>query len=140
MIRASGDERSSREVVVVSTDAAARQRGNHVGETIRTDEIYLTSAGFAEPNKEVVLGSWAKLEDLDSGAQSRFEVVSSAESNPSQGRISIESPVGRAIFGRHPGETVEVITPKGRRHLKVLAIEPHDESASRLPPGPPHPS
>ena len=71
----------------------------------------------------LVVGLAAELEDLDTGEHSRFELVSSAESNPAQGRLSVESPVGKAIVGHHPGDTIEVLTPKGRRrHLKVLAV------------------
>jgi transcription elongation factor GreA len=71
----------------------------------------------------LVVGLAADLEDLDTGERSHFELVSSAESNPSEGRLSIESPVGKAIVGHHPGDTIEVLTPKGhRRHLKVLAV------------------
>jgi len=69
-----------------------------------------------------VIGAAADVEDLDTGVQSHFELVSSAESNPSRGRLSVESPVGRALVGHRPGDTVEVLTPKGRRHLKLLAV------------------
>jgi transcription elongation factor GreA len=77
------------------------------------------------PRESLGLGSWADLEDLDTGEQTKYELVSSAESNPAQGRISVDSPVGRALFGHRPGETIEVLTPKGRRrHLKLLAVRP----------------
>ncbi len=74
------------------------------------------------PAGEAVIGSWAEVEDLDNGGTSRFELVSSRESNPAAGRLSIESPVGRAILGHSPGETVDVLTPRGHRHLRLLSV------------------
>jgi transcription elongation factor GreA len=74
------------------------------------------------PAGEAVIGSWAEVEDLDTGGMSRFELVSSPESNPSAGRLSVESPVGRAILGHSPGETVDVLTPRGHRHLKLRSV------------------
>ncbi len=74
------------------------------------------------PRGGAVIGTATELEDLDTGVHSRFELVSSAESNPSRGRLSVESPVGRALVGHRPGDTIEVLTPKGRRHLKLLEV------------------
>ena len=68
------------------------------------------------------LGARAEFEDVDTGVRSSFELVSSPESNVARGRLSIDSPVGHALLGHHAGEVVDVITPKGRRHLKVLAV------------------
>ena len=86
----------------------------------------LAAAQIADPvrpsREGAVVGTAADVEDLDTGVQSHFELVSSAESNPGRGRLSVESPVGRALVGHRPGDTVEVLTPKGRRHLKLLAI------------------
>lgn len=69
-----------------------------------------------------VIGTATDVEDLETGVRSHFELVSSAESNPARGRLSVESPVGRALVGHRPGDTVEVLTPKGRRHLKLLSV------------------
>ena len=86
----------------------------------------LATAQLVEPGHTLragaVIGTATDVEDLDTGLQSHFELVSSAESNPARGRLSVESPVGRALVGHRPGDTIEVLTPKGRRHLKVLAI------------------
>ncbi len=86
----------------------------------------LATAQTVEPGHTLragaVIGTAADVEDLDTGLQSHFELVSSAESNLARGRLSVESPVGRALVGHRPGDTVEVLTPKGRRHLKLLAV------------------
>jgi Transcription elongation factor, GreA/GreB, C-term len=70
----------------------------------------------------VGLGAHAEFEDLATGERSSYELVSSPESNVARGRLSVTSPVGRALYGHHAGDTVEVVTPRGRRRLRVVAI------------------
>jgi transcription elongation factor GreA len=64
-------------------------------------------------NDKVTLGSKVKLEDVETGDIHQYQVVGSAEADPTHDRISNESPVGQAIMGRKKGETVQVITPRG---------------------------
>lgn len=70
----------------------------------------------------VELGSRTEFDDLDTGEHSCFELVSSPESNVARSRLSVDSPVGRALRGHRVGDTVDVLTPKGRRHLRVVAV------------------
>jgi transcription elongation factor GreA len=76
-----------------------------------------------EPSAQVVsLGSRVLLDDLDDGTHEEYVLVSSAESNPSGGRISTESPVGRALEGHRRGDLVEAHAPHGIRHLRITEI------------------
>jgi transcription elongation factor GreA len=68
------------------------------------------------------VGALTEFEDLESHALSSFELVVSADSNIGRGRLSVDAPVGRALLGHRPGDVVEVITPKGRRRLKLVDI------------------
>jgi len=52
-----------------------------------------------------------------------FILVGAKEANPREGKISNESPVGRALLGRRAGETVRTATPAGEIELKILKIE-----------------
>ena len=61
-----------------------------------------------------------------------YELVGVGEADAGRGRISIDSPVGKAIAGRRTGETVEVETPRRVRRLKLLAVEPAEIGASLL--------
>jgi transcription elongation factor GreA len=70
----------------------------------------------------VVLGSRVVLEDLDDGAKEVFVLVWSADSNPAEGRLSDESPVGRAIAGHHRGDVVDAYAPHRVRHLRIADI------------------
>ncbi len=72
----------------------------------------------------VQVGSVVQVTDEGSGKEQRFTIVGSAEAQPSQGRLSNESPVGRALLGRKRDESVEVPLPRGgTRRLKVTKID-----------------
>ena len=76
-----------------------------------------------EPSSQVVsLGSHIVIDDLDDSSREEYVLVSSIESNPTQGRLSNESPVGRAIEGHHKGDVVDAITPRRVRHLRITNV------------------
>jgi transcription elongation factor GreA len=67
------------------------------------------------------LGSTVSLESTD-GNKRTFTIVGSAEAKPAEGRISNESPVGRALIGKRVGDKVEVMVPAGVQRFKVTSI------------------
>ena len=76
-----------------------------------------------EISKDVVsVGSKVKLRDVDAKQTVEYHIVGSAEANPSEQKLSNESPVGKAILGKKKGETVEVTTPRGKA-LKYKIME-----------------
>jgi transcription elongation factor GreA len=77
--------------------------------------------GHSAPPGEVGLGSCVVVRDSE-GEEETFNLVGAAEANPRQGLISYESPVGRALMGRHAGDRVSVETPSGTRDLTILSI------------------
>jgi transcription elongation factor GreA len=56
------------------------------------------------------------------GHEEQYTIVGSAEANPSQGRISNESPVGRALLGKRVGDEVKANVPAGTFHFTIIAI------------------
>ena len=62
---------------------------------------------------KVSLGGRVLVKDLEFDDEMEFTIVGSAETDPLKGRISNESPLGKALLGRAPGETVEVQAPDG---------------------------
>jgi transcription elongation factor GreA len=74
------------------------------------------------PTDEIGLGSIVRLKDLDSGETWEFRLVGSYEADPEEERISIESPLGATLVGHKLRQTLEVHTPGGVRHYKVLKI------------------
>ncbi len=71
---------------------------------------------------EITLGSHVHLRNEDN-REMRYAIVGPHEANPSEGKISNESPVGRALMGRKVGESVMVSTPSGVRSYTVLGME-----------------
>jgi transcription elongation factor GreA len=71
----------------------------------------------------VGVGATVKLSDMnDKTKKYTFQIVGSAETDPANGRISNESPVGKAVLGHKIGDVVEVVTPGGMLKLKVTSI------------------
>ena len=75
------------------------------------------------PKDTVTLGSIVKVLDLEFEEEDSYEIVGSQEANPKQGRISDDSPVGRALHGHRAGDTVTVAAPAGEVQLKILSVE-----------------
>ena len=77
-----------------------------------------------EISKDAVsIGSRVKLRDVDAKETIEYRIVGSAEANPSENKLSNESPVGKAIIGRKKGETVEVAAPRGTLKFKIMDIQ-----------------
>mgnify|MGYP003246468993 FL=1 len=71
----------------------------------------------------VDVGSTVLIEDMEEHLQEKVTIVGSTESNPFEGRISNESPVGCALMGAKAGDTVEAEAPNGVLKYKVISIE-----------------
>ena len=90
-------------------------------------EDRLGSALLVEPvlgNGRVDVGERVRVRDLRSGRRLELQLVGPLESDVAAGRISIASPLGRAIVGLRRGQIAEVDAPRGRRQYRVLAVEP----------------
>ena len=75
------------------------------------------------PKDAVTLGSVVAVRDLDENCEDRYEIVGSQEANPREGRISDDSPVGKALVGHRAGEKINVPVPSGEVHLEILSVE-----------------
>jgi transcription elongation factor GreA len=96
-------------------------------------EERLRSAMLVEPvlgNGRVDVGERVRVRDLVSGRRLDLELVGHLEANASAGRISVASPLGRAIVGLRRGEIADVDAPRGPRQFKVLAVEPAVKAGS----------
>ncbi|MGL5756737.1 MAG: transcription elongation factor GreA [Paraclostridium sp.] len=70
----------------------------------------------------VTIGSIVKVNDIEFGEQVEYTIVGSAEADPYEGKISNESPVGKALLGRAKGEVVDVQVPDGVAKFEILEI------------------
>ena len=71
---------------------------------------------FVEVGNEVMV-------QLQDGSEEHYTIVGSAEANPSEWRISNESPIGQALLGKRVGDDVEVEAPAGLLKLRILEIK-----------------
>ena len=77
------------------------------------------------------IGFWSRVEllEVDSGEEIGYHLVSPDESDPANGRISVSSPIGKALVGRTDGDEVEVQTPRGTKTYEILAFATLHEDA-----------
>jgi len=105
---------------------AAKERQGHLEARISLLEDRLARAQVIDPSSQntdqVRFGCTVRLEDIETGEKVQYMIVGEDESDAAQGRISVTSPVGRALVGRVVDDTVEVKVPKGTREFDVLEI------------------
>lgn len=78
---------------------------------------------IAKNTGSVSLGTTVVLEMVGKGKKITYHMAGEYESNPSEGKISIESPVGKALLKKSKGDKVEVDTPAGKITYKILEIK-----------------
>lgn len=104
----------------------AKQEQAFVEGRVLTLEKMLRNARVLDENEitteKVGIGSIVMLKDLEYNEELEYTIVSSAEANPNDSKISNESPVGRAIIGHPVGSVVEVSVPAGTIKYEILAI------------------
>ena len=71
----------------------------------------------------VVFGAHVKIQDLESDEESQYQIVGGDEADVKQGRISVMSPIARAMIGKKKGETITVQSPKGDKDYEILGFE-----------------
>jgi len=74
------------------------------------------------PRNKAAYGSRIVVLDVDKDTKTEYKLVTTEESDASRGWISTTSPIGRALMGRAPGDTVSVMTPAGKKELEVLKL------------------
>lgn len=75
------------------------------------------------PSDKVIFGATVTLIDADSGEEVRYKIVGEDEADLKDGKISIMSPIARAIVGKNVGDVATVQTPGGEREYEVDAVE-----------------
>lgn len=106
---------------------AAREEQSQTEARIAELENKLASATILDPSKvktdKVYILTSVKLKNLDDSSEIiEYTLVSSEEADSDLGKISVRSPVGRALIGKSVGEKVTIIVPKGELHYEILDI------------------
>jgi transcription elongation factor GreA len=100
--------------------AMLEQRIAQLGERLRRARVIEPED---VPAGIVAVGTRVRLKDIDANETIEYVIVGSAEANPTEQKLSNESPVGRAILGRKKGETVEVAAPRGSLKYKIIDVK-----------------
>ena len=105
---------------------AAKERQGQIEAQIAELEDRVTRAQIIDPTTlsgdRVVFGATVTVLDDDDKPQ-RYQIVGQAEADARQGRISYDSPLGRALIGKTVGDTVEVTAPGGSKGYEVIAVK-----------------
>ncbi len=106
---------------------AAKERQGFIEGRIQDVEGKLGNAQIIDPKSldvdgRVVFAATVELEDMDSGDTVTYQIVGDDEADIKQGRISINSPVARALIGKYGGDVAEVQTPGGKREYEILDV------------------
>ena len=83
------------------------------------------------PHDRIAFGSTVEVFDTSKDEKIEYKLVTSEESDVTNGLISTTSPIGRALIGKQVGDIATVVTPSGKRELEILKLTTiHDEAAT----------
>lgn len=107
---------------------AARERQGFIEGRISELEGTLSNAQIIEPatleaDGRIVFGATVEIEELESGNTVTYQIVGDVEADIRANKISISSPVARALIGKSEGDVVEVKAPAGIREYEILSIQ-----------------
>ena len=88
--------------------------------SMRLDEVKVAGGRPADPSR-VFFGAWVDVADPD-GEERRYRIVGADETDAAEGRISVDSPMARALLGKAGGEVVRVRLPGGEAEFEVLSV------------------
>ncbi len=107
-------------------EAAREERGRLEGRIIELEETLKSATIMGETQKAILkidMGDSIILRDQASGDELRYTIVSPREADPAKGKISSNSPIGKALIGRTQGEAVEIVAPVGKLSYQIERIE-----------------
>ena len=106
---------------------AAKERQGFVEARIAELEGKLSTAQIINPKEleqdgRVVFGVTVEVETIESGDKARYQIVGDDEADLRQGKISVSSPIARALIGKVVGDVVTVVAPSGSREVEILDV------------------
>ncbi|MCL6556926.1 MAG: transcription elongation factor GreA [Burkholderiales bacterium] len=106
---------------------AAKERQSFIEGRIAELESKLANAQIIDPRLldaegRVVFGATVDLQDLESGRRVTYQIVGDDEADLREGKISISSPIARALIGKFAGDIAEVQAPGGVREYEILDV------------------
>jgi len=106
---------------------AAKEKQSHLEGRIIQVEDWIARAEVIEVGKlrgdRAVFGATVTLADSDSGDEARYQIVGELEADLKRGKISVTSPIARALIGKQEGDVVKVQAPGGGREYEITSVE-----------------
>jgi transcription elongation factor GreA len=116
---------------------AAKEKQSHVEGRITQVEHWIATADVIDVSKlsgdRVVFGATVHLTDSQSGDEVQYRIVGELEADLKQGRISVTSPIARALIGKVEGDVVRVRAPGGEREYEIGSVEFVEEPVASDP-------
>ena len=127
VITAIADARAQGDLSENAEYDAARERQGFIEGRIAELESKLSNAQVIDPklldaDGRAVFGATVDLEDLESGEKVTYQIVGDDEADIKSGRISVSSPLARALIGKSAGDVAEVKAPGGTREYELLDV------------------
>jgi transcription elongation factor GreA len=126
VIRAIGAAREHGDLSENAEYHAARERQSFIEGRLAEIEDIISRAEVIDPSKlsgsTVRFGARVNLVDEETEEENTFQIVGSHEADVSKGRISVTSPLARALIGKQKGDIVEVNAPSGPRSYEILGV------------------
>jgi transcription elongation factor GreA len=106
---------------------AAKERQSFIEGRLAELEDKMARAQVIDPTKlsgsSVKFGATVQVQDEDSGAKAKYKIVGEDEADVRAGKISISSPIARALIGKEEGDVVEVMAPGGPKSYEILKVK-----------------
>jgi transcription elongation factor GreA len=127
VIQALADARSHGDLSENADYDAAKERQGFIEGRISEVEAKLAHAQVIDPadidaDGRVVFGATVEVEEGDSGERRTYQIVGDDEADIRENKISVNSPIARALIGKQEGETAEVQAPGGLRSYDILSV------------------
>ena len=128
IINAISEARSHGDLSENAEYAAAKERQSFIEGRIAELEAKLSNAQIINPalledDGRCVFGATVELEDMDSGEIVTYQIVGEDEADIKDGKISVSSPIARALIGKSAGDVAEFQAPGGLREYEILDVK-----------------
>ena len=128
VIQASSEARAQGDLSENAEYDAAKERQGFIEGRIAELEGKLSNAQVIDPTTieaegRIVFGATVELEDLETGDVVKYQIVGDDEADIKSAKISVSSPISRALIGKFAGDVAEVQAPAGIREYEVLDVQ-----------------
>ena len=125
IIRAIAEAREHGDLSENAEYHSAREKQSFIEGRIKELEASISLAEVIDPAKlsgAIKFGATVDLVDEDNGEEKTFQIVGESEANVEKNLLNIRSPLARAMIGKEEGDSIDVVTPGGKRSYEIIAI------------------